>query len=116
MIAKEFEAQRSKREGIKVHVACLSRVTVTEEQYVLQHQVISLSELWVNISQELKDKMKILIQLLEWIEKFSHQIGLLETWLSGIESSLHAENLGSSPEKQRERIKQVCQRFTSFPP
>ena len=95
------------RENIKVHVACLSRVTVTEEQYVLQDQMISLSELWTNISQELQEKMKVLMQLLEWVEQFRHQLGLLDTWLSGIENSLFAETTISSPEKQRERIKQV---------
>lgn len=72
---------------------------------------MALSQLWSSVQQELTQKMKLLIQLIELIEGFNQKYDVMVIWLEGLEKSLTKEKLGSSPEKQKDRIKQVsdCQ-------
>lgn len=111
-----MEGHRSKRENVKVNLTCLMRVTVDEEQIILQNQLIALSHLWTNVQQELKDKLNLFIGLIEHLEKFERQYQIISIWLKGLEKSADNKSLGSTPEKQKERIKEVrivC-RFYSF--
>ena len=111
-----MEGHRSNRENVKVNLTCLMRVTADEEQIILQNQLIALSHLWTNVQQELKDKLELFIGLIEHLEKFERQYQIISIWLKGLEKSADNKSLGSTPEKQKERIKEVrivC-RFYSF--
>ena len=102
-----MESYRSKRESVKMNLTCLMRVTADEEQTILQNQLITLSHLWTNVQQELRDKLKLLIGLIERLEKFDRHYEIIAIWLKGLERSADNRSLGTSPEKQKERIKEV---------
>ena len=102
-----MERYRSVRENVKMNLTCLMRVTAEEEQVVLQNQLTVLSHLWTNVHQELKEKLKVLITLIENVERFDRQYEIMCVWLNGIECSADKRCLGTSPEKQKERIKEV---------
>ena len=103
----QLERYSSKRENIKMHFACLVRVTAEEEQTPLQNQLVSLSNLWSNVQKELVEKTKLLISIIERIEAFNRNYDVMDLWLKGIENAASNEGLGTSPEKQKDRIKQV---------
>lgn len=67
----------------------------------------ALSQLWSSVQQELTEKMKMLIQLIELIDAFNRKYDVMTIWLEGLERSVSKEQLGSSPEKQKHRIKEV---------
>lgn len=99
---------------MKSHVAYLSRVSAQDEQMLLQHQLLALSQLWSGVNDELKVRTQTLSQLMELIQRFSHKMSILTTWLSGIETSLFSDKMISSPEKQKERIRQVMSKIVFF--
>ena len=91
-----------------MHFTCLVRVTAHEEQAILQNQLTALSNLWSNVQQELHDRLKQLIVSIEHLEQFQQKYEILSFWLNGIETSTgNLGHLGTSPEKQKERIKKV---------
>lgn len=103
-----MENYRSKHENVKMNFTCLVRVTADEEQSVLQNQLVALSQLWTNVQSELRDQLKLLIKLIEGLEEFNRQYQIMILWLNGIESAASNNGgLGTSPEKQKERIKHV---------
>ena len=77
-----------------------------------QHDALTL--LWGNVLNELKEKMNLMIQLLEWLEDFQYKASIFETFMNGIEKSISASYSITSPEKQREKIKQVMLRKSYF--
>lgn len=83
----------------------LSRGIISEEQYHLEHQLKSLNTLWSNISTELKDKMSILVQLLDSLDQFNYKYRLVDTFMNGIERSLSTDHV--NPERQKDRINRV---------
>uniref|UniRef100_A0A7M5XE85 Uncharacterized protein n=2 Tax=Clytia hemisphaerica TaxID=252671 RepID=A0A7M5XE85_9CNID len=108
VIGNQLESYRSKRENAKMHFTCLVRVTAHEEQAILQNQLTALSNLWSNVQQELHDRLKQLIGSIEHLERFQQKFEILSYWLNGMEtSSGNLGHLGTSPEKQKERIKKI---------
>jgi hypothetical protein len=103
-----MENYRSKHENVKMNFTCLVRVAADEEQSVLQNQLVALSQLWTNVQNELRDQLKLLIKLIENLEEFNRQFDIMLLWLNGIENAASNHGgLGTSPEKQKERIKHV---------
>ena len=106
-MSKQFDAKEGHYETIKTQMSALSRIAIMDDQILLQHQMSSLSQLWQSLKRRLKEKMKTLKKLLTWVESFSHNSQVFETWLNGVEQALYSKELSSDPEKQNQRIKLV---------
>ena len=106
-MVKEFDNKEIKYERLKKHVCHLSQMTIMDDQILIQHQMATLSQLWQNLKRQVKEKMKTLKKLLGWVESFSHNWKVFETWLNGVDQSLYSKDMISDPEKQKQRIKMV---------
>jgi len=100
-----FESYRHKHDHVIELSRGLSRGIISEEQYHLEHQLKSMNTLWSNISTELKDKMSILVQLLDSLDQFNYKYRLVDTFMSGIERSLSTDH--ANPERQKDRINRI---------
>ena len=82
-----------------------------EDELVIQHQMGSLSQLWQNSKRRLQEKMKSLKRLLVWVESFSYNSEVFDTWLNGVELSFKSQEFITHPEKHRKRIRCVRSTF-----
>jgi hypothetical protein len=108
-ISQQFETKEGHYESIKHHVTNLSRVVIMDDQVILQHQITTLSQLWHTSKRHLREKIKTLRKLLTWVESFSHNSKVFETWLNGVEQSLSSHEFITHPDRQRKRIRSIYQ-------
>ncbi len=93
-------------EALKVRGQSLQAATTDNE--TIKKQTKILSTLWDEVVFQTKLRLKVLVELLENIEKFDQVWMSLDVWLSFNEKSFVRQiQAAGSPQKQKERIQKV---------
>ena len=98
-------------ESMRRRAESLSRAVTESDQNAIERQVQILFRLWEEVLRKVKSRMRTLIELLEAIEKFGEVCKALDRWMNLTEKAVMRDmRLSGSPERQRDRIREVSEK------